>query len=110
VATRREKDVDLVVELEAWKEGRNYDRLGLDDHLGDLALVARVRTELRAVPVGKRVDEPESRVVTREPVFGPRIAEPDHDLQRCAGHDDRSAWKKRKSGRPVQGDPLSPAA
>lgn len=31
VATRREKDVDLVVELEAWKEGRNYDRLGLDD-------------------------------------------------------------------------------
>lgn len=33
VATRREKDVDLVVELEAWKEGRNYDRLGLDDQV-----------------------------------------------------------------------------
>ncbi|MEJ2368359.1 MAG: HPr kinase/phosphorylase [Acidobacteriota bacterium] len=31
VATREQKDVDLVVELEAWKRGRDYDRLGLGE-------------------------------------------------------------------------------
>ena len=31
VATRVEKDVDLVVELESWDEERPYDRLGLSD-------------------------------------------------------------------------------
>jgi HPr kinase/phosphorylase len=31
VATRDRKDVELVVELEAWREDREYDRLGLDE-------------------------------------------------------------------------------
>ncbi|MCI4397656.1 MAG: HPr(Ser) kinase/phosphatase [Acidobacteria bacterium] len=31
VATQAQKEVDLVVELEAWREGRSYDRLGVDD-------------------------------------------------------------------------------
>ncbi len=31
VATQAQKEVDLVVELEAWREGRTYDRLGVDE-------------------------------------------------------------------------------
>ena len=35
-----------------------------------------LRTELHAVLAHERVDEPESRVVTREPVFGPGLPSP----------------------------------
>jgi HPr kinase/phosphorylase len=31
-ATRLQKDVDIVIEMEHWKEDGAYDRLGLDDH------------------------------------------------------------------------------
>jgi HPr kinase/phosphorylase len=31
VATQYQKEVDLVVELELWREGRQYDRLGVDE-------------------------------------------------------------------------------
>jgi len=31
VATQVQKEVDLVVELELWREGRHYDRLGVDE-------------------------------------------------------------------------------
>jgi HPr kinase/phosphorylase len=35
-STRRSKRVELVVQLERWEAGREYDRLGLDDAFQDI--------------------------------------------------------------------------
>ncbi len=45
-----------------------------------------MRAERRAVRPRERIDEPEARVVAREPVLGTGIAQSDDDLQRSAGH------------------------
>ena len=58
----------------------------LDLHAGDLAVVTRMRAEFGALGARERVHEPEPRVVPREPVLGPGVAESDDDLQRCASH------------------------
>jgi HPr kinase/phosphorylase len=48
-ATRSSKRIELVVQLERWEAGHDYDRLGLDDHVFDILGVA---LPLVRMPVG----------------------------------------------------------
>ena len=73
-----------------------------DARARQLALVARLAAEHRAVTLRQLVHEPEAGVVTRARVLGARVAEPDDQLERLAGHVVSSHRKRRR--RPPRAD------
>jgi HPr kinase/phosphorylase len=49
-AVRRRKDLDLVIQLDRWKEGKEYDRLGLEERTYDILGVALPYVEMPVAP------------------------------------------------------------
>lgn len=49
-AVRRRKDLDLVIQLDRWKEGKEYDRLGLEERTYDILGVSLPYVEMPVAP------------------------------------------------------------
>jgi HPr kinase/phosphorylase len=49
-AVRRHKDLDLVIQLDRWKEGKEYDRLGLEERTHEILGVELPYVEMPVAP------------------------------------------------------------